>query len=180
MIKCLQTIRHRSAIILLAAISLCLVLMRVDVAKASEPGFLNVGIGVFDMFDDETTVDFRLEYVFSETQKIGIFTPFLGLSGTAEAGSYLYAGIGVDLFFGDNIVATPNFASGVYGNGDGKDLGYAIEFRSGINFSFRFEDYSRLGFSFHHISNAGLDDRNPGEESLLLLYSLPIQSLFPK
>jgi hypothetical protein len=39
-------------------------------------------------------------------------------------------------------------------------------------------DNSRVGFSFHHVSNAGLDDRNPGEESLLFIYSIPILNLF--
>ena len=52
----------------------------------------------------------------------------------------------------------------IYGEGDGKDLGHAIEFRSGIEVAYRFDDYSRLGLSFTHISNAGLDERNPGVE----------------
>lgn len=177
MIMCLRTIGRRNRIILMATTLFCLIMIGTNAVTAGEPGFLNVGVGVFDMFDDETTAEFRSEYTFSERQKIGIFTPFVGLSGTAEAGSYVYGGIGLDLFFGKNVVATPNFASGIYGNGDGKDLGYAIEFRSGVNLSYRFQDYSRLGFSFHHISNAGLDDRNPGEESLLFLYSFPIQNL---
>ena len=64
------------------------------------------------------------------------------------------------------------------GNGDGKDLGNPLEFRSGITFSVRLSDYSRLGITFHHISNAGLNERNPGEESILVLYSVPITDLF--
>ena len=147
-------------------------------ALAQEPSLFTVGAGAFDIFDDETTAEFRMEYTFPEAQKVGIFTPFIGLSGTADAGSYIYSGIGLDLFFGSKFVITPNFAAGIYGNGDGKDLGYAIEFRSGITFAARLPDYSRIGFTFHHISNAGLDDRNPGEESILVLYSIPIAKLF--
>jgi hypothetical protein len=147
---------------------------------AEEPSFVTVGFGVYDMFDDETTGEFRIEYVFSDSYKINLFTPFVGFTGTAEGGTYGYAGVGVDLFFDDKLVLTPNFAAGVYGNGAGKDLGYAIEFRSGFNFMFRLADNSRVGFSFHHISNAGLDDRNPGEESLLFLYSVPFNRLFAR
>ena len=121
-----------------------------------------------------------IEYVFSESDKINLFTPFIGFTGTAEGGTYGYAGIGVDLFFDDKLVLTPNFAAGAYGNGAGKDLGYAVEFRSGFNFMFRLDDNSRVGFSFHHISNAGLDDRNPGEESLLVIYSVPFNRLFAR
>ena len=73
---------------------------------------------------------------------------------------------------------TPNFAVGVYGNGDGKDLGYAVEFRSGVELAYRFDNYARLGLSFTHISNAGLDERNPGVESLVVMYSIPFGSLF--
>jgi lipid A 3-O-deacylase len=110
---------------------------------------------------------------------VWVFTPFVGLTATAEGGSYGYGGIGMDIFLGKRFVATPNFAAGVYGNGDGKDLGYAIEFRSGVNFGYRFDDFSRLGMAFHHISNAGLDERNPGEETLMLTYSIPLDTVFP-
>jgi len=151
-----------------------------NIALGEEPGFLIFGAGVYDMFDDETTGEFRLEYVFPEKDKLSLFTPFIGLSGTVEGATYGYAGIGLDLYFDDKAILTPNFAAGIYGNGDGKDLGYAIEFRSGFNFMLSLHDNSRVGFSFHHVSNAGLDDRNPGEESLLFIYSIPIRNLFAR
>ncbi len=31
---------------------------------------------------------------------------------------------------------------------------------------------------FHHISNASIGDRNPGTETLVLSYSVPIRNLF--
>ena len=97
---------------------------------------------------------------------------------TTDAATYGYAGIGVDVFFGPRWVATPTFAAGIYGNGDGKDLGNAVEFRSGLEVAYRFDDRSRLGLSFTHISNAGIGDRNPGVESLVLMYSVPFDRLF--
>jgi hypothetical protein len=145
---------------------------------SKESGFLNFGAGIYDMFDDETTGEFRLEYVFPDTDNVGLFTPFIGLSSTVEGATYGYAGIGLDLYFDDKVILTPNFAAGIYGNGDGKDLGHAIEFRSGFNLMLSLRDNSRVGFSFHHVSNAGLGERNPGEESLLFIYSVPIQDLF--
>jgi lipid A 3-O-deacylase len=164
--------------LLFAALSLLAVASFRPDAQAGEPDFLTMGVGVYDMFDDQTTAEFRVEYVFSEENKLLWFTPFVGLTATAEGGTYGYAGIGIDIFFGKRFVVTPNFAAGVYGNGDGKDLGHAIEFRSGANFAYRFDDYSRLGFAFHHISNAGLDERNPGEETLMLTYSIPLDAIF--
>ncbi len=37
---------------------------------------------------------------------------------------------------------------------------------------------SRLGLAFGHISNAGLDDDNPGTEILNLYYHIPVGNLF--
>mgnify|MGYP006226516113 CR=1 FL=1 len=164
--------------VMFAALCLLMFLSFKPEAQAGEPDFLTFGIGVYDMFDDQTTAEFRVEYVFSEENKLLWFTPFVGITATAEGGTYGYAGIGIDIFFGKRFVVSPNFAAGVYGNGDGKDLGHAIEFRSGANFAYRFNDYSRMGFAFHHISNAGLDERNPGEETLMLTYSIPLDAIF--
>ena len=38
---------------------------------------------------------------------------------------------------------------------------------------FRFDDRSRLSLSLDHLSNAGLDDKNPGTEALVLTYAVP-------
>lgn len=147
-------------------------------ARAEEPAFISLGVGYYDLFDDQSAGEARLEYRFSERDKLFFFTPFVGVTATTDAATYGYAGVGIDVFFGRRLVATPNFAVGVYGNGDGKDLGHAIEFRSGLEIAYRFDDYSRLGLSFTHISNAGLDEHNPGVESLVLVYSMPFNKLF--
>lgn len=172
-----RTVRPAKILMILAVGLLCALTVPRH-ARAEEPDFLTFGVGVYDMFDDKTTAEFRLEYVFSEKHKLWFFTPFVGLTATAQAGTYAYAGIGVDIFFGRRFMITPNFAAGIYGNGDGKDLGHPVEFRSGVNFAYRFDNYSRLGLAFHHISNAGLDERNPGEETLMLTYSVPLDTLF--
>lgn len=172
-----SVLRPAKIFISLVAGLACLVALQAD-GRAEEPDFVTFGAGVYDMFDDQTTAEFRVEYVFSEAHKAWIFTPFVGLTATAEGGTYGYGGIGIDIFMGKRLVVTPNFAAGVYGNGDGKDLGHAIEFRSGVGMAYRFDDYSRLGLAFHHISNAGLGERNPGEETLMLTYSVPLDRLF--
>lgn len=145
---------------------------------AEEPAFLSVGAGIYDVNDDETTSEGRVEYRFSEANKLWHFSPFVGLMANANGATYGYGGIGLDIFFGKRWVLTPNFAVGIYGNGDSKDLGHAVEFRSGVELAYRFDDYSRLGLAVHHISNAGLDERNPGTESVLLMYSIPFDKIF--
>ena len=66
-------------------------------ALSQEPSLFTAGAGAFDIFDDDTTAEFRFEYIFPERQKIGAFTPFIGFSGTANSGSYVYSGIGLEM-----------------------------------------------------------------------------------
>ena len=142
-----------------------------DAARADDPDFVTFAVGWFDAADDDDAIDFRLEY--RSNLRLWVLKPFAGLSGTTESAFYLYGGFGVDLFFGRRWVLYPNVAVGLYEDGDGKDLGHTIEFRSGVELAYRFDDRSRLGFGVHHISNASLGDRNPGTNLLVVTYSVP-------
>ena len=61
-------------------------------------------------------------------------------------------------------------ASGLYENGNGKDLGGPIEFRSGLDLMLNLERGGYLSFGLYHISNAILYDKNPGANTLLVRY----------
>jgi hypothetical protein len=136
-----------------------------------DPDFLSFGAGGFDIFDSWSSAAVQVEY--ASDRRFWIFHPIAGVMMNADAGGDAYAGVGVDLFFGSRIVVTPSFAPSFYWRGSSKDLGQALEFRSAISAAYRFDDRSRLGLEFYHLSNAGMDDRNPGTEVLLLKYSLP-------
>ena len=107
------------------------------------------------------------------------FRPLVGLMGTVRGSVYAYFGINFDLLFCDHILFAPGFAAGYYYKGQGKDLGYPIEFRSGIELAWQFNDWRRLGVHFYHLSNASIGKRNPGEESLVFYYDIPIKKGFP-
>lgn len=145
---------------------------RTGEAKADEPAFIALGAGAFDMFDDEVAGEFRVEY--RSDLRLWHFAPFIGGMVTTDGAVYGYGGFGVDILLGNSFVFTPNAALGLYHEGDGKDLGGPIEFRTGAELAYRFEDQARLGIAFHHISNAGLYDNNSGEESLVLIYAMPL------
>ena len=131
----------------------------------------------FDVIEaEEEAVDFRLEYRHNE--KLWIFKPWAGIEGTADGAIYGLAGVLVDLFFGRRIVVTPSFGAGLYHEGDGKDLGSIVEFRSQLEVAYRFNDRSRLGVAIGHISNAGIGDDNPGTEIVTVYYSAPLQNIF--
>jgi lipid A 3-O-deacylase len=143
--------------------------------SSDDPGFLSFGAGAFDVLHNFTAGEFRGEYRFG--QKLWVFKPFLGLMGTTDRAFYGYGGFLVDIYIGNRWVVMPNAAFGYYDKGNGKDLGAHPEFRTGAEFAYRFDDRSRLGFTFHHISNAGIGKKNPGEEEMALVFSLPFDLL---
>lgn len=163
----------------LAALSVLAVIAAAPV-RAEDPDFLAVQAGVFDVGRaDDRAGAFALEY--RSSFKAWIFKPFIGIMTTTDEAVYGYGGILVDIFLGhrqQRWVVSPSLAVGGYARGGGKDLGAVPEFRSGIEIAYRFDDRSRLGLMFHHISNASIGDRNPGTETLVLTYSVPIRNLF--
>ena len=103
-----------------------------------------------------------------------LVAPMVGLMVNSDGGVYGYGGLYFDIFLGRRLVITPNFAMGGYAEGASKDLGSILEFRSGVEIAYRFDNRARLGVAFQHISNASIDDTNPGAESLVLTYAIPL------
>ena len=68
---------------------------------------------------------------------------------------------------GQNMTFTPSFAPGLYHEGDGKDLGHILEFKSEVQLSYSTSDKSSFGVSYNHVSNASLGDKNPGANSYM-------------
>ena len=66
-----------------------------------------------------------------------------------------------------NLNITPSFTPGLYNQGNGKDLGHALEFKSEIQLSLELPKDSQFGFSYNHLSNASLGDKNPGANSYM-------------
>lgn len=152
------------AFALLAATSLA--------ASAHATEYLTASVGAFDVLDNNASTHFGLEYR-GERFWRGLL-PVVGISGNTDGGVYGYAGLNYDIDLGRQWVLTPSFAVAGYSHGDSHDLGGALEFRSMIEMDYRFENEHRLGVSFGHLSNAGIYDRNPGTEILMLNYSVPM------
>ena len=138
---------------------------------ADEPDFFAFSAGGYDINDDQTAAEFRVEY--RSDMRFWKILPFIGLAGTTDEAIYAYAGLGLDIYLGRRVVLQPNAALVGYHDGNGKDLGGEFQFRTGGEIAWRFDDWSRLAIAFHHISNAGIYDDNPGTELLVLTYSVP-------
>ncbi len=97
---------------------------------------------------------------------LGTLSPITGALITADNAAYFYTGIQAQYKIG-KINLTPSFTPGIYQQGDGKDLGHPIEFKSEVQLSLNLFENSQLGMSYNHISNASLGDKNPGANSYM-------------
>lgn len=142
-------------------------------ARADDPSLLAIGAGSYDFDHIQPAPELRAEYRFS--QGLFFIKPMIGAFGTTRHTVYAYGGLRADLVLFDHYVIMPNAAVGYYSRGDSeKNLGSHVEFKTGAEFAYRFDNAARVGLAFDHISNAGLTRRNPGTENLLLMVSLPL------
>ena len=147
---------------------------------ADDPTFVTIGAGAFDFNRQkdqgaEFRVDYRTDY------KLGIFKPFLTGAVISTGMTFIGGGVLVEVYFGNRVVVTPSFAPTWWrGKTDDLDLGHGLEFRSQIEFAYRFDDRSRLGLAVSHSSNASIGDTNPGTESVLVNYSYPLGKVFTR
>ena len=130
----------------------------------------NVYTGMFDFSDDgkrSTLIGFQHQNEnLNRDTFLGNLSPITGVMFTADNAAYFYTGVKAQYKIG-SLNFTPSFTPGYYEEGDGKDLGHALEFKSEIQLSLNLPKNSQLGLSYNHLSNASLGDKNPGANSYM-------------
>lgn len=129
---------------------------------------INFYTGMFDFSDDGQRAGlFGMQHQnenLTRNSFLGTLSPITGFMITENNAGYVYTGVQAQYSIG-NLNITPSFSPGLYGEGDGKDLGHVLEFKSELQLSLDLFSNSELGFSYNHISNASLSDKNPGANS---------------
>ena len=131
---------------------------------------INIFTGMFDFSDDGK----RSQIIGFQHQNenlirdsfLGTLSPVTGALITQDNATYFYTGVQAMYKVGAFNI-TPSFTPGIYNQGDGKDLGHALEFKSEVQLSLDLPKESQFGFSYNHISNASLGDKNPGANSYM-------------
>jgi len=138
--------------------------------KLSDSHQLNFFSGVFDYSHEGKNselfgIQHSNEDLFKDTF-LGKISPITGFMMTADSATYLYTGVQAEYEIG-KLNLTPSFSPGYYTTGDGKDLGSPLEFKTEVQLSLELLPGSKLGYSYNHVSNAGLGDKNPGANSYM-------------
>ena len=130
----------------------------------------SVYTGMFDFSDDgkkSTLIGFQHQNEnLNRDTFLGNLSPITVALLTADSAGYIYTGVQAQYKLGV-LNFTPSFTPGLYFEGDGKDLGHLIEFKSELQISLDLSRSSELGLSYNHISNASLGDKNPGANSYM-------------
>ena len=137
--------------------------------SANEHKF-NFYSGMFDFSDDgKKSVIVGLQHQNENLLRdsfLGTLSPVTGAMITADNAAYVYTGVQAQYKIG-KLDITPSFTPGLYNEGNGKDLGHVVEFKSEVQVSLNLFENSQLGMSYNHMSNASLGDKNPGANSYM-------------
>ena len=141
-----------------------------DEIKLENNTEFNIFTGMFDFSDNgkrATLIGFQHQNEnLNRDTFLGNLSPVSGAMITTDNASYFYTGIQANYKVG-SLNFTPSFTPGYYNEGNGKDLGHALEFKSEVQLSLELPKESQLGFSYNHLSNASLGDKNPGANSYM-------------
>lgn len=140
-------------------------------AQTNTPSYVVVGAGLVGVLDDQKSIAGMVE--FQPKLHVGPFGTWVGVLAS-DREYYLGAGLLLDWYVTERLFITPSLGAGSYGERAGIDLGSQLEFRSGIECGYDFKEAGRISAGFWHLSNAGLEDWNPGTELVALRYALPI------
>ena len=141
-----------------------------DLKNINQNNEINVYTGMFDFSDDgKKSTLFGFQHQNENLNRdtfLGNLSPITGALITADNAGYVYTGVQAQYKLG-NLNITPSFTPGLYHEGSGKDLGHILEFKSEVQISLDIFKNAELGFSYNHISNASLGDKNPGANSYM-------------
>ena len=164
------SMRKIASVLLVLLTTSCLTIFNSIADASSNETELNFFTGLFDFSDDKQKaglfgIEHQNEDLFNKSI-LGKISPITGGFLTENNAFYLYTGVQAEYELGF-LKITPSFAPGYYNYGNGKDLGYPLEFKSEIQVTLNLTESSNLGMSYNHISNASLGSKNPGANSFM-------------
>ncbi len=152
-------------------------------ASAEEDRIL-LGLGAFafnEESDSDIAAEARLEYLSGWRLFDDMFGPrfqglgpYVALNVNTDGGVFGAGGLFLDLRPAPGVYLRPFGGVGGYSEGGSRNLGGVFQFEIGAGAGYRFDNQMETGILFKHISNANLNDQNPGVNSIMLTVSMPL------
>lgn len=137
------------------------------------PRLLQVSGGIFDVGGSRSAAEAGLELI----RPIRLWKLDLagGVAANDEGGLWGYFGVRRDLAASERWGVAPGWGVALYEAGDGKNLGGSLQFRSSLAVDYRLTRRTRVGVTFYHLSNAGLEEINPGSNSVVATLGIALE-----
>ena len=138
---------------------------------------INITAGRLGFVDDEQSIQrYGIEYRFLSFKGPFDFKliPAIGAALSNDGALFIYTDLRHDFFINDQWLLIPSFGLGIFKDSGNINLGNDLEFRSGLELAYRFENEVRVGIAIFHMSNGGISSQNPGTESLVLSVCIPL------
>jgi len=114
---------------------------------------------------------YGLEYRFPKFSQWGL-VPAIGYLNSNAGAEYSYFDMKYTFPLSEHWGLLISTGMGFFDDGELLDLGHTIEFKSGFEVFYEFDNHHRIGVSGNHYSNSRLSKRNPGTESVTVGYTL--------
>jgi hypothetical protein len=129
-----------------------------------------------DVIFQEDRIGQEIYVGYDSGQSYGPFAMTYGASSTADGD--LWIGVGAK-WTSKKLTPGPFFVElslipGLYAQGDGPDIGGALQFRSALGAGYEFANGDTLAVLFDHRSNADIESTNPGLETFGIRYAFAI------
>lgn len=175
----LEWLMHLALLLVLGVVALALPTRPVaaEIFRPYEvsPPMLNFTLGEVGLADEVRQPErYGIEYRFAGKTKWQL-VPAIGVSATESGASYAYTDVRLDLWLSNRWLMIPSFGLGWFQESDELPLGHDLQFRSGLEIAYRFENDFRVGVALFHLSNGGISDQNPGTESLVFSLCVPLR-----
>lgn len=137
-----------------------------------DPSYVMIGAGWWEAARDTLRTG-EVDLTFRPNWHWWIVKPQIGVLAAGDGDYLAFAGPVIDVYLTRQIELSVSTAAGVWG-GNGFNLGSRVEFHSGLDAMYRFQNGLKAGIGIYHTSNADLTKRNPGSESALFEVAVPI------
>lgn len=140
---------------------------------AADPGLIALGGGYYFAGRRHSGGLIQAEYKWHRTYW-KVVRPQVELIVPEFKSVFVGVGFALEFYLTKHLVFSPNFSPGLYYRGQGRHLGYPLEFRSCLELAYEWNNKARLGTQFYHISNASLGRKNPGANALTCFLAFPL------
>lgn len=151
-----------------------------DTDVRGEYEMINITAGQIGILDEgvDGPQRYGLEYRFKSFAGPKGFRliPAVGFAGSNNGAKFIYSDLRHDFYLNNRWILIPSFGLGIFDDSEEIKLGNELEFRSGLEIAYQFNNKMRAGIAIFHLSNGGISSHNPGTEALVFSVCIPVMN----